>query len=393
MRRAANRLAIALQRQAAVALLGARQVGKTTLARAIAEQGYAEYLDLEARADRQKLTDPALYLRERDDRLVVLDEIHRAPEIFQELRGLIDEGRRRGKRIGRFLVLGSASMNLLRQSGESLAGRIEYVHLNPFDVLEVAQKQAEANKLWSRGGFPGSFLAANDADSLAFRINLIRTYLERDVPQFGRRIPAETLTRLWTMLAHSQGSLLNAARLATALAFSTPTIVSYIDLFCDLFLVRRLPPFHLNIKKRLVKSPKTYVRDSGLVHALLGIESRDALFGHPVVGASWEGFAIENILACAPTGTAAAFYRTSAGAEIDLVLQIPGQRGLWAIEIRHGLSARLGKGFHSALADLTPERVFVVYSGEEQYPISEKIDIISLQGMSALLTRAGPHSS
>jgi len=374
----------ALGRQAAVALIGPRQVGKTTLAHEIGDDSGALYLDLESRADRDKLADPALFLREYEDRLVILDEIHRVPELFQELRGLIDQGRRRGKRTGRFLVLGSASVELLRQSGESLAGRIEYVELNPLDILEAARDSVAITALWVRGGFPDSFLAGTDADSLIFRQNFIRTYLERDVPQFGRRIPAQTLERLWTMLAHSQGTLLNASRLASGLSISAPTVTSYIDLLVDLLLVRRLRPFHANTGKRLVKSPKVYVRDSGLVHALLAIEDHNALAGHPVVGASWEGFVIETLLATAPPRTMASFYRTSAGAEIDLVLELPGH-GLWAIEIKRSLSASPGKGFHNARQDLKPRRSFVVYSGDERYPIAKGIEAIGLREIASLL--------
>ena len=371
-----------------MALIGPRQVGKTTLAHSIGEGADALYLDLESRVDHDKLAEPELFLKGYEDRLVILDEIHRVPELFQELRGLIDQGRRRGKRTGRFLVLGSASMDLLRQSGESLAGRIEYVELNPLDVLEAAPDAPSMTRLWVRGGFPDSFLAASDADSLAFRLNFIRTYLERDVPQFGRRIPAETLERLWTMLAHSQGALLNASKLAAGLAISAPTVASYIDLLVDLLLVRRLRPFHANTGKRLVKSPKVYVRDSGLVHALLGIQDHNALAGHPVVGTSWEGFVIEHLLAAARPRTMASFYRTAAGAEIDLVLELPGKRELWAIEIRRGLTARPGKGFHNALEDLKPNRCFIVYSGEERYPITKEVEAIGLKEMAMLLENA-----
>ena len=388
-RRAYQAVQTALGRQAAVALIGPRQVGKTTLAHEIAQQTKALYLDLEASADRAKLAEPALYLRRYEDRLVILDEIHRVPELFRELRGLIDQGRRRGKRTGRFLTLGSASMDLLRQSGESLAGRIEYVALGPLDVLELSATADEASALWVRGGFPDSYLAGNDADSLAFRQNFIRTYLERDVPQLGRRIPAETLERLWTMLAHAQGSLLNASKLASGLAVSAPTVTSYIDLLVDLLLVRRLRPFHANTGKRLVKSPKIYVRDSGLVHALLGIEDYNDLAGHPVAGPSWEGFVIENLLAAAPPRTTASFYRTAAGAEIDLVLELPGRQGLWAIEIKRGLTGSPGKGFHNAREDLSPERAFVVYAGDERYPVSKDVEAIGLREMAGLLQNAG----
>jgi uncharacterized protein len=384
-RRAYNRIRQALDRQAAVALIGPRQVGKTTLALEISETEKALYLDLESRADRSKLADPALFLQEYEDRLVILDEIHRTPELFQELRGLIDRGRRRGKRTGRFLILGSASMDLLRQSGESLAGRIEYVEMDPLDVLEVGDDAENLNRLWVRGGFPDSFLADSDSASFAFRRNFIRTYLERDVPQFGRRIPAETLERLWTMLAHSQATLLNASKLAAGLSVSAPTVTNYIDLLVDLLLVRRLRPFHANTGKRLVKSPKVYVRDSGIVHALLGIEDHNALAGHPVVGASWEGFVIENLLAAAPPRTMAGFYRTSAGAEIDLVLELPGRHGTWAIEIKRGLSATPSKGFHTAREDLKPARAFIVYSGAERYPVSKDVEAISVREMASIL--------
>ncbi|MDP6352600.1 MAG: ATP-binding protein [Alphaproteobacteria bacterium] len=375
----------ALGRQAAVALIGPRQAGKTTLAHQIAKDSGALYLDLEARADRAKLADPALFLGPYEDRLVILDEIHRAPELFQDLRGLIDQGRRRGRRTGRFLILGSASLDLLRQSGESLAGRIEYVQLNPLDVLEVPPDRQAITALWVRGGFPDSFLAAGDANSFTYRQNFIRTYLERDVPQFGRRIPAETLERLWTMLAHGQGTPLNASKLAAGLSISAPTVTSYIDLLVDLLLVRRLRPFHANIRKRLVKSPKVTVRDSGLVHALLGIEDHNALGGHPVVGASWEGFVIENLLAAAPPRTMASFYRTAAGAEIDLVLDLPGRRGLWAIEIKHGLTASPSRGFHHAREDLKPKRSYLVHSGDDRYPITKDVEAIGLREMAALL--------
>ncbi|SLN39564.1 ATP-binding protein [Oceanibacterium hippocampi] len=375
----------ALRRQAAVALIGPRQVGKTTLAHEIAEGQGSLYLDLEAAADRDKLADPALFLGAYEDRLVILDEIHRVPELFQELRGLIDRGRRHGRRTGRFLLLGSASMELLRQSGESLAGRIEYVEMNPLDVMEAAPDSASLRTLWIRGGFPDSALAATDVDSLTFRQNFIRTYLERDVPQFGRRIPAETLRRLWTMLAHGQGSLLNASRLASGLSVTSPTVTAYIDLLVDLLLVRRLRPFHANVGKRLVKSPKIYVRDSGLVHALLGIADYNALAGHPVVGPSWEGFVIENLLAVAPPRTEASFYRTSAGAEIDLLLELPGDSGLWAVEIKRGLSAKPGKGFHNARQDLAPARCFVVHGGEERYPLAPDVEAIGLREMMRLV--------
>lgn len=384
-RRIIPKVNAALARQAAVALIGPRQVGKTTLAHAIAATRPSLYLDLEAPGDRNKLSNPELFLKGHEDKLVILDEIHRAPELFRTLRGLIDRGRRKGKRTGRFLILGSAAINLLRQSGETLAGRIEYVDMGPLDVLEVKDSAAARNRLWLRGGFPDSYLAKSDADSFRLRQNFIRTYLERDVPQFGPRIPAETLERLWTMLAHGQGGLLNASRLASGLSVSAPTVTSYVGLLVDLLLVRRLPPFHANVGKRLVKSPKVYVRDSGLVHALLGLRDMDDLAGHPVVGPSWEGFAVETLLAVAPERAKASFYRTAAGAEIDLLIELGGRNGLWAIEIKRGLSPRLERGFHHARRDIKPAKVFLVYSGEDRYPLGDGVEAIGLRALAEML--------
>jgi predicted AAA+ superfamily ATPase len=374
----------ALARQAAVALIGPRQAGKTTLALNLAEKVPSLYLDLEAAEDRRKLAEPALFLRQYEDRLVILDEIHRAPELFSALRGLIDQGRRKGNRTNRFLLLGSASMDLLRQSGESLAGRIAHVDLGPLDVLEVASPSFDVISLWGRGGFPDSYLAASDRDSFSWRKDFIRTYLERELPLLGPRIPGETLESLWTMLAHSQGGLLNASKLATALMASSQTITRYIDLLVDLLLVRRLRPFHHNAGKRIVKAPKVYIRDSGIVHALLGITDHNVLSGHPVVGTSWEGFVIENLITAAPELTVASFYRTSAGAEIDLVLEIPGH-GIWAIDVKRGLSARPEKGFYSACEDLTPAKKFAVNSGTDRYFISEGVEAIGISELASML--------
>ena len=372
----------ALNRQAAVALIGPRQVGKTTLALEIARSRDALYLDLEDRDDRNRLAEPALFLDNVEDRLVILDEIHRTPELFQTLRGVIDRGRRRGK--GRFLILGSASIDLLRQSGETLAGRIAYIDMAPLSALEVDDVRAPRERLWLRGGFPDSYLAESDRDSLALRRDFIRTCLERDVAVFGPRVPATTLERLWTMLAHCQGTMLNASVLARALEVSAQSVTRYIDLLADLLLVRRLPPLRANVGKRLVKSPKVYVRDSGLVHALLGIMSLEQLAGHPVVGESWEGYVIETLVSVLPPRAAPYFYRTSAGAEIDLVIEHnDGTR--WAIEIKRSLSARVGRGFHLARADLEPARAFVVHAGDDRYPISDTLEAISVRELAAEL--------
>ncbi len=366
-----------LSRQAAVGLLGPRQVGKTTLALQIAESRPSLYLDLESPSDREKLANAELYLPRHEDKLVILDEIQRAPEVFQVLRGIIDQGRRKGRGTGRFLVLGSASQDLLQQSSESLAGRIAYAELGGLTALEVDADPLSQDRLWRRGGFPESFLAKDEKDSVAWREDFIRTYLERDIPQLGPRIPSETLRRFWTMLAHNQGMTINGARLAAALGVSGQTIGRYLDLLADLLLVRRLPPWRSNAGKRMVKSPKVYVRDSGMVHRLLGIEDHEALLGHPVAGASWEGFVIETLISAIQGYPDAYFYRTAAGAEIDLVLNLPGHRR-WAIEIKRSLTPKAGKGFHHGCADVHPEAQFIVYPGKEHYPITADLAAIPL---------------
>lgn len=365
-----------LQYNPAVALLGPRQVGKTTLARQVAGGHNSLYLDLESERDRAKLSQPELYLGQHLDKLVILDEVHRAPALFPVLRGLIDEARRQGRRAGQYLLLGSASLDLLKQSGESLAGRIAYLELGPLLAIETAEVSQDA--LWLRGGFPESLLAPSDARSLRWRHNFIRTYLERDVPQFGPRIASDTLRRFWAMLAHAQGGLLNLTQLARNLGVDVKTVGAYLDLLCALLLVRRLPPWHANAGKRLVKAPKVYVRDSGIVHALLDIETVDTLLSHMVVGASWEGFVIENLLACAAPHAQGFFYRTSAGAEIDLLLQWPDGR-LWAIEIKRSLAPKLERGFHIACDDLKLQRKWVIYPGKEAIPLAEDIVAMPLE--------------
>jgi len=375
-----------LQHSPAVALLGPRQVGKTTLALEVAKAIPGIYLDLESERDRTKLAQPELYLSDHLDKLVILDEVHRAPGLFPVLRGLIDQARQRGKRAGQYLLLGSASLDLLQQSGETLAGRIAYLELGPLSILETGADQADV--LWLRGGFPDSFTAPSDARSLRWRQNFIRTYLERDIPQFGPRIAAETLRRFWTMLAHHQSGLLNVAQLARNIGVDAKTAQSYIDLLCALLLVRRLPPWHANIGKRLVKSPKVYVRDSGLVHALLDIETKETLLSHPVVGASWEGFVIENLLSCAPASVQGFFYRTSGGAEVDLLLAWPGGE-LWAIEIKRSLSPKVERGFHAACDDLRPARKLVVYPGSESFPLGHDIQAVPLATLCQQLAEKG----
>jgi len=369
----------------AVALLGPRQVGKTTLALEVGQAFNGLYLDLESEQDRAKLAQPELYLADHQDRLVILDEVHRAPGLFPVLRGLIDRARRAGRNTSQYLLLGSASPELLKQSGETLAGRIAYLELAPFNVLEMqAWPMAD---LWVRGGFPGSVLAPDAALSLRWRQDFIRTYLERDIPQFGRRIAAETLRRLWTMLAHHQGGLLNTAQFARNLGVDAKTAASYLDLLVDLLVVRRLPPWHANLGKRLVKSPKIYVRDSGLVHALLAIPDKESLLAHPVVGQSWECFAIENLLVGAGDTAHGYFYRSSGGAEIDLLLAWP-DGSLWAIEIKRSLSPKVERGFHAACEDLAPVKKFIVYPGQERYPLAAGIEAISLPELAAMISRS-----
>lgn len=382
-----HRLIEELEHSPAVALLGPRQSGKTTLALEIAKGRASLYLDLESEHDRARLAVPELYLSDHLDKLVILDEVHRAPGLFPVLRGLIDQARREGRRAGQYLLLGSASLDLLQQSGETLAGRIAYLELGPLNVLETGAEPIDA--LWLRGGFPDSLTAPSDARSLRWRQNFIRTYLERDIPQFGPRIAAETLRRFWTMLAHHQSGLLNVASLARNLGVDVKTAQSYIDLLCDLLLVRRLPPWHANIGKRLVKSPKVYVRDSGLVHALLDIADKETLLSHPVVGASWEGFVIENLLACAPSTVQAYFYRTSGGAEIDLLLAWPGG-ALWAIEIKRSLAPKVERGFHAACDDLAPARKLVVYPGQDSFPLGHDVHAVPLLALCQELAMKEP---
>lgn len=379
-RRISPEIGSLLTQSPAVVLTGPRQVGKTTLALEVAKGRDAVYLDLESETDRARLAEPELYFADHADELVILDEIHRAPGIFESLRGAIDRGRREGREAGRFLLLGSAAIDLLAQSGETLAGRVSYVELAPLDLTEVGGE--ETDRLWVRGGFPESFLAGSAAAGLRWRRDFIRTYLERDIPQLGPRIPAETLRRLWTMLAHNQGGLLNAAQLARGLGVSGATVGHYLDLMVDLLLVRRLAPRLGNAGKRLVRSPKVYVRDSGLVHALLGLADKEAVLGHPVAGPSWEGMAIENLIAVAGERAEPSFYRTGGGAEVDLVLRWADGRE-WAVEVKRSAAPKLERGLRSALADIEPERSFIVYPGSERYRLGPETWAIGLPELCA----------
>ncbi|MCA8940815.1 MAG: ATP-binding protein [Planctomycetes bacterium] len=373
----------ALEREAAVAIIGPRQVGKTTLALHVGEARDAIYLDLETPSDRARLTNPEAYFELHEDRLVILDEVHRMPNLFEILRGVIDRGRRKGKGEGRFLLLGSGNMDVMQQS-ETLAGRIEYVELRPFDIHEVKHKFT-AETLWLRGGFPRALLAKSEVASYRWRQSFIRTFLERDVPMFTPRISTELLGRLWVMLAHLQGSILNTAHLGRNLGVSAPTVASYIDLLANLLLVRRLQPYVANVNKRLVRTPKVFIRDSGVVHGLLGVQTFDDLLGHPVVGASWEGMLLETLIAHAPAGTRPYFYRTSAGAEIDLLLDLGARHGKWAIEIKRSNAPKVKVGFKNGIKDVKAKRAFVVHGGHDRFPINDNIEAISLPEMVDML--------
>jgi len=379
----------ALQRAPAVVLLGPRQVGKTTLALLVAQPG-GLYLDLESPEDRNKLSNVEQYLRSRQDRLVVLDEVQRLPTLFEPLRGLIDQARRAGatddkvRTSGLYLLLGSASLDLIQKSSETLAGRVAFIELGGLHRLEVPA--ALWDDLWLRGGFPPSLTATSVADSVRWRRDFARTYLERDVPQFAPRIAADLLRKFWVMLAHLQGTTLNVAQLARNLGIDTRTANGYLDLLTDLLLVRKLAPWHSNQGKRLTKSPKVYIRDSGLLHSLLGITDMDSLLSHPVVGLSWEGHVIESLLAVAPPEVQPSFYRSSGGAEIDLLLTWPGG-GHWAIEIKRSTAPKVERGFHSACEDIQPAKKWLIYPGTEAYPLHDGIEVMPLEEAMKTLAR------
>ena len=371
----------------AVVLLGPRQVGKTTLAQQWVERSAATdlpavYLDLELPSARSQLDDAESFFAAHPGQLIVLDEVQRVPELFATLRGVIDQRRRAGATTGQFLLLGSASGVLLGQASESLAGRVAMLELRPFQERELPPGEnnlhgplALQNSLWVRGGFPLSHLAKTDAASLRWRNAFITSYLERDIPALGLRIPATTLRRLWTMLAHHQGQMLNQSLLAGALAVSGQTVGRYIDVLCDLMLVRRLPPWTGNVGKRLVRSPKVYVRDSGLAHALLGLPTLDAVLSHPIAGQSWEGYVLEQLVAAAPHAEAS-FYRTSHGAEADLVLTAPSG-STWVCEIKRSSAPSVSRGFHEAAKDLNASRKLLVAPVPNRYPGKEGLEVLS----------------
>ncbi|MCP4237352.1 MAG: ATP-binding protein [Aestuariibacter sp.] len=370
-----------------VALVGPRQVGKTTLARAIAAGAgdKTRYLDLENPSNRKLLDDPDSYFTAYADHLIILDEVQRMPEVFQVLRGQIDQRRRMEGRAGKFLILGSASMDLLRQSSESLAGRISYVEMTPLTFREVMNddqsgarnEQDPIDGLWLKGGFPESYMRQYEDASLQWRLDFIQTYLERDIPQFGLQVVTDQLSRFWRMLANDQGELFNAQRFARSLGVSGHTISRYLDILEKLLLVRTLQPWSVNTGKRLVKSPRPFVRDSGILHALLNLRSLDALRSHVVSGKSWEGFVIENLIDACRGRARPYFYRTGAGAEADLVLEFaPGR--CWAIEVKLSGAPTVDRGFHNAADDVEAERRILVYKGQEPFPMRGGIEAMPL---------------
>jgi len=375
-----NAIVTSLKKYPVVGLLGSRQVGKTTLAKSVREAVARDaiYLDLELPSDWNKLHDSELYLRQFSETLVIIDEIQRMPSLFPVIRALVDQNRVGG----RFLILGSASPDLLRRSSESLAGRIIYHELTPFNLYETDSDQIE--RLWLRGGYPESYLADNDEESFVWRESHIKTYLEMDIPQLGIRIPSVQLRRFWTMLAHSHGQLWNGNKIAGSIGVSAPTVRHYLDILENTFVVRRLLPYHANVKKRLIKSPKVYIRDSGLLHTLLRIGNFDDLQGHPVLGSSWESFVIEQIIGLLPNHREVYFYRTNAGAEIDLVFFDKKNKPV-AIEIKYSLSPAVSRGYWNVCEDLSCKKWFVIYPGNERYPVGRNVFAMPVRELARIL--------
>ncbi len=377
-----NKIQASIETYPVVGIIGSRQAGKTTLAKMVRDtiKKKSIYLDLELPSDQDKLFEPELYLGQFADSLVIIDEIQRLPSLFPILRALVDQ-RRVG---GRFLILGSASPDLIRHASESLAGRIIYHELTPLNLEETGYD--EVNRLWLRGGYPLSYLAKSNDASFNWRDSFIKTYLEMDIPQLGIHVPSAQLRRFWTMLAHSHAQLWNANRIAGSMGLSPPTIRKYLDILEDTFIVRQLRPYHTNLKKRLIKSPKVYIRDSGLLHSLIRIKTLKDLQDHPSVGSSWEGLIIEQVLGILPEDWQGFFYRTSAGAEIDLLL-LDDQNKPIAIEIKYSAGARVSRGFWSAFEDLSCTKGFVIYAGEEFYPIKKNVYALPLKDMEMIVQR------
>ena len=372
----------ALQRSPVTALLGPRQCGKTTLAKRLTGQPEVHYFDLEAPSDRQRLQNPELMLSSLSG-LVILDEIQLVPELFGILRVLVDRPDHRA----RYLVLGSASPQIVKSVSETLAGRVEFIELSGFDLREIAAD--ESDRLWLRGGFPRSFLAGSEADSLAWREGFIRIFLERDIPQLGISIPAPAMRRFWTMLAHLHGQIWNASELGRSMGLSDKTVRHYLDILTGTYMVRQLQPWHENLKKRQVKAPKIYLRDSGLLHSLLNLSSRHELLGHPRLGASWEGFALEQVLRVLRPSEAY-FWATHSGAELDLFFFSGGRR--FGMEFKYNDAPRMTRSMHSALRDLDLHHLWVIYPGEHSYPVEEKVSMLPLLEIHTLPERVAAAS-
>jgi predicted AAA+ superfamily ATPase len=365
-----------------VVLLGPRQVGKTTLALEFVKsiRKKTAYLDLELDADQAKLSDPEAYLRRFPNTLLIIDEVQRQPEIFRLLRGLVDARKRAGEKTGQFLLLGSASRDLIQHSSETLAGRVRFLELGPLSVLEMSQTDPlgfNFEKLWFRGGFPESYLADTDDESWEWRSDFISSYVERDIPLMGPQVSAVTMRRLWSMLAHHHAQQVNLSQLGKSLGVNYKTVKNYIDTLTDFYMVRQIQPWAGTTKKRLVKAPKIYLRDTGLMHRLLNIADFETLLGHPSIGSSWEGFIVENIINHLSDKWRYSYYRTSAQAEVDLVLEGPRQE-VWAIEIKRSIAPHVRKGFHLASQDVHATKRFVIYPGSERFPLAREIEALSI---------------
>jgi predicted AAA+ superfamily ATPase len=372
-----EQLTTAVRRSPVTALLGPRQCGKTTLARLFGAGRQAIHFDLESQPDQRRLQNPELILGSFQG-LVILDEIQVMPELFNVLRVLVD----RPETQARFLILGSASPDIIRNVSETLAGRVELVELAGFDLRETGADTWE--HLWLRGGFPRSFLAASDEDSLAWREGFIRTFLERDIPQLGIRIPVAAMRRFWTMLAHHHGQIWNASELARAMGLSDKTVRSYLDILTGTFMIRQLQPWYENIGKRQVKAPKVYLRDSGVLHSLLSLPNLHALMGHPRVGASWEGFALEQVLLTLKPSEAF-FWATHSGAAIDLFFLAQGRR--CGVEVRFNEAPHVTRSMRIALDDLVLDHLWIIYPGQHAYPVHEQITVWPLREVAALPNR------
>lgn len=376
------RLDEALNSRPIVALLGPRQVGKTTLALAIAKRIKKDsaYLDLELDSDLAKLSEAETYLRRFSGKLLIIDEVQRQPDLFRLLRGLVDIRKRAGEKAGQFLLLGSASRDLIQHSSETLAGRIRFLELSGFTALEIHATDPlgfNPEKLWFRGGFPDSYLADTDDESWMWRSDFISTYVERDIPLMGPQVAATTMRRLWTMLAHTHGQQVNLSSYANSLGVSHTTVKRYLDVLTDFYMVRQIPPWSGNIKKRLVKSPKIFLRDTGLMHRLLNLSDFETLLSHPCVGASWEGFIIENILNHLSEKWRYSYYRTATQIEIDLVLEGPAGE-VWAVEVKRSIAPKVSKGFHIGREDIKATQSFVIYPGSERFPLAKGVEAIGL---------------